>query len=51
MRHFCADRVKANEVDVLCCPTDEIVADYFTKALQGAKFKKFRDLILNMQST
>ena len=30
------------------CPTDEMVADYFSKPLQGAKFKKFRKEIMNL---
>jgi hypothetical protein len=30
------------------CPTQEMVADFFTKPLQGAQFKKFRDFIMNV---
>ena len=29
------------------CPTDVMVADYFTKPLQGTKFQKFRAMIMN----
>ena len=29
------------------CPTDAMVADYFTKPLQGTKFWKFRAMIMN----
>jgi hypothetical protein len=30
------------------CPTGEMTSDYFTKPLQGAAFRKFRDRILNL---
>ena len=29
------------------CPTDAMVADYFTKPLQGTKFHKFHTMIMN----
>ena len=29
------------------CPTDVMVADYFTMPLQGTKFRKFRAMIMN----
>ena len=29
------------------CPTDCMVADFFTKPLQGTSFRKFRNLIMN----
>ena len=44
MRHiniryfFIRDRVQSDEVDIKYCPTEEMVADYFTKPLQGALF-------------
>ena len=44
---FVTDRVKKNEVRVEYCPTGDMVADYFTKPLQGSLFKKMRDFILN----
>ena len=31
------------------CPTDAMVADYFTKPLQGTKFRKFHAMIMNYQ--
>ena len=31
------------------CPTDAMVADYFTKPLQGAKIRKFCTMIMNSQ--
>eukprot|EP00978_Attheya_sp_CCMP212_P046656 scaffold403813_cov59-Attheya_sp.AAC.3 len=48
---FVTDRIKNKEMSVIHCPTGEMVADYFTKPLQGgALFKKFRDLIMNVDS-
>jgi hypothetical protein len=45
---FVTDRIKAGEVRVAHCPTDDMIADYFTKALQGTKFRQFRDFIMNV---
>ena len=45
---FIYDRVKSNEVSVEYCPTDEMLADFFTKPLQGQKFIKFWRIILNL---
>ena len=35
---FVKNRQDSGEVDTQCCPTEEMVADCFTKALQGAQF-------------
>ena len=43
------DRVKSGEVSIKYCPTEEMRADLLTKPLQGAAFRKFRALILNLQ--
>jgi hypothetical protein len=40
------DRVKAEGISIRHCPTLRMVADFFTKPLQGALFRKFRDVIL-----
>jgi hypothetical protein len=45
---FVSDRIKSGEMNVEYCPTGEMVADYFTKPLQGAKFTKFRTIIMNV---
>ena len=51
IRHFfITDRIQAGDLRVAYCPTDEMVADFFTKPLQGSKFTRFRDQILNVQS-
>ena len=40
------DRVKNEELTIEYCPTDVMVADFFTKPLQGAVFHKFREVIM-----
>ena len=43
---FIADRVKSGEIKIQYCPTGIMLADYFTKPLQGIQFKKLRDMIM-----
>jgi hypothetical protein len=43
---FIADRVKSGEIRIEHCPTGIMIADYFTKALQGALFSELRDMIM-----
>jgi hypothetical protein len=38
---------KRLEVSIEYCPTEEMVTDYMTKPLTGAKFYKFKKLIMN----
>jgi Reverse transcriptase (RNA-dependent DNA polymerase) len=45
---FVTDCVKAKELSIKYCPTEEMVSDYFTKPLQGTLFRKMRDLIMNV---
>ena len=45
--YWIADRVKDGEVVIKHEPTGEMVADFFTKPLQGASFSKFRKIIMN----
>jgi hypothetical protein len=45
---FVTDRVAKKEVSIQYCPTGEMIADFFTKPLQGSLFRKFRDLIMNV---
>ena len=44
------DRVDKKELSLEYCPTDEMIADFLTKPLQGVKFRKFRKLIMNLDS-
>ena len=47
MRYFMVtDLVKRGELDIVHCPTDEMIGDYFTKSLQGKKFSTFRKVIM-----
>ena len=43
---FIADRVKSKEVRIEHCPTGIMIADYFTKPLQGQLFRQLRDMIM-----
>ena len=47
---FITDRVNVKEVEIECCPTKEMVADFMTKPLQGSHFRRLRDLIMGMTS-
>jgi hypothetical protein len=47
---FITDRIAASEMSVAYCPTGDMVADFFTKPLQGSLFKRFRDTIMNVAS-
>ena len=42
------DRIMNGDLEVNYCSTDDIVADYMTKPLQGAKFYRFRKIIMNL---
>ena len=43
---FIKDRVDKGEIKVKYCPTYLMIADYFTKPLQGRLFNLFRDVIM-----
>ena len=45
---FVSDRVQKKEVSIKYCSTLNMIADYFTKPLQGALFRRFRDFILGL---
>jgi KUP system potassium uptake protein len=44
---FVTDLIQRKECKLEYCPTDEMIADYFTKPLTGAQFVKFRAIIMN----
>jgi hypothetical protein len=46
---FITDRINNRDLSVEYCPTEEMVADFFTKPLQGKLFVKFRNLIMNLK--
>jgi hypothetical protein len=45
---YVTDLIARDEVMVMYCPTGDMLGDYMTKPLTGAKFHRFRDLILNL---
>ena len=45
---FVKDIERAGMVCIEHCPTAEMIADFFTKPLQGQKFKEFRSQVLGM---
>ena len=47
---FIKDRIKNKEVRVAYCPTELMLADYFTKPLQGSLFNKFRSVIMGYEN-
>jgi Reverse transcriptase (RNA-dependent DNA polymerase) len=47
--YFISDRIHNKDLTVEYCPTEEMVADYFTKPLQGKLFLKFRSTIMNLK--
>ena len=44
------DRVDSGNIEVLYCPTEEMLVDFFTKCLQGSMFRKFRDAVMGYAS-
>ena len=47
--YFIQDRWSRGEFEIEHCPTDKMIADFFTKPLQGKKFLKFQAEILGMK--
>jgi hypothetical protein len=43
---FIKDRPGLENIDVQHCPMEQMLADFFTKPLQGSLFRKFREVIL-----
>lgn len=43
---FIKDRTNDLGIEIRHCPTLQMLADFFTKPLQGSLFRKFRDVIL-----
>ena len=49
IRYFViTDKIKRGDVMVEYCPTKEMIADFFTKPLQGSLFRYFRNLIMGV---
>ena len=43
---FITDQIEKGKIEIRYCPTEEMMADYHTKPLQGSKFVEFRTMIL-----
>ena len=43
---FVKDRVESGDIIKEYCSSEEMLADFFSNALQGSFFRKFRDLIM-----
>ena len=48
--YFVTDNVKRKNIRIEYCPTEEMIADFFTKPLQGRQFRKLRRFIMNLPS-
>ncbi len=48
---FVTDRIRSGEISLKWCPTGEMIVDFLTKPLQGAMFRKFRDLLMGVVPT
>ena len=46
---FMQDRFMSEGLTLVYCPTESMLADFFTKPLQGALFKRFRSVILGYE--
>ena len=44
------DLVERKEVNIVYTPTAEMIADFFTKPLQGVAFNKARSVIMNLET-
>jgi hypothetical protein len=48
---FVADRIGAGELRISYCSKDEMLANFFTKPLQGSLFQKCQDQVMNYDSS
>ena len=46
---FVADVQERKQITTEYCPTDEMIGDFFTKPLGGSKFRRFRNIIMNIE--
>ena len=44
---YITDLIRNNDIQIRYCPTQDMIADYMTKPLVGAKFDTFRNRIMN----
>lgn len=43
---FLKDKIKSGEVEVVICPSEDMIADFFTKPIQGKRFMDLRKIIM-----
>ena len=46
---FIKDIIKRENIKIEYCPTEEMVADFYTKPLQGKQFQKFCEFIMGIK--
>ena len=46
--YFITYRIMKQEASVEFCPTFDMIGGYFTKALQGSQFRRFRNIVLGI---
>jgi len=46
--YFITDQIKKGHVKVAFCPTEDMLADFFTKPLQGTLFMHMREKIQDL---
>ena len=44
---FVTDVQKRQHITIEYCPTDDMIGNFFTKPVGGAKFRRFRSIIMN----
>ena len=42
------DILKSDSIELMHCQTERMIADYFTKTLQGSLFREMRDIIMGL---
>ena len=45
---FIKDILKRENIELIHCPTDRMIADFYTKPLQGSLFRKMRDIVMGL---
>ena len=45
---FTKDRMKSDNITIQYCPNEQMLADFFTKPLQGALFLKFKRVLMGL---
>jgi hypothetical protein len=46
---FIKDKIDKKEINLMYCPTGEMVADFFSKPQQGRLFRDFRDIVMGVK--